>query len=202
MEPKVYKDDFKKMILDMTQKELQNYVSQKGSTKHIEVKIDKIIEANIEEIEKDLGNIRVYTIILKRGSYQENINEVAKLIRSEEILKTKVELLKFAKYLNIEVNPKQSYKLVLKKISNHIYNNKSRYSKKYVIYKKGNEEYALEPYKIRNELVEGYKSKARSDMKTIARILDIKTEENECAEDIRKKVINYIIKDKLSKIKN
>lgn len=39
-------------------------------------------------------------------------------------------------------------------------------------------------------------------MNTIARILNIETEESEDAEDIRKKVINYIIKDKLSKIKN
>ena len=43
MEPRGYKEDLKKIILDMTQKELQNYVSQKGSTKHIENKLDKII---------------------------------------------------------------------------------------------------------------------------------------------------------------
>ena len=49
MEPRGYKEDLKKIILDMTQKELQNYVSQKGSTKHIENKLDKIIESNIRK---------------------------------------------------------------------------------------------------------------------------------------------------------
>ncbi|GKZ04548.1 hypothetical protein ANS017_12170 [Paraclostridium bifermentans] len=39
-------------------------------------------------------------------------------------------------------------------------------------------------------------------MKSIAKILNIDTKEEEGAEDIRKKVINCIIKDKLSKIKN
>ncbi|MGL5507332.1 MAG: hypothetical protein ACRDB0_05455 [Paraclostridium sp.] len=202
MEPKGFKEDLKKMILDMTQKELQNYVSQKGSTKHIEGKLDKIIESNIEEIKQDIGNTRVYTSVLKKGSYQNSINEITKVIKNEEIFKSKGELLKFARYLNLEVNQKQSYKILLKKVSTHIYNNRSRYSKKYIMYKKGTQEYALEPDKIRTQLVESYKSKARNDMKTIAKILDIKTEEYEGAEDIRKKVINYIIKDKLSKIKN
>ncbi|EPZ55754.1 hypothetical protein H477_3114 [[Clostridium] sordellii ATCC 9714] len=39
-------------------------------------------------------------------------------------------------------------------------------------------------------------------MKSIARILNIETSEDEGAEEIRKKVINCIIKDKLRKIKN
>lgn len=202
MEPKGYKEDIKKIILDMTQKELQNYVSQKGSLKHIEGKLDKIIENNIEAIKQDVGNTRVYATVLKRGSYQESINEIAKMIRNEDIFKTKGELVKFARYLNLEVSQKQSYKLLLKKVSTHIYNNRSKYNEKYVMYRRGAQEYALEPEKIKCELVETYKSKARNDMKAIARILDIKTEEDEGAEDIRKKVINYIIKDKLSKIKN
>ena len=202
MEPRGYKEDLKKIILDMTQKELQNYVSQKGSTKHIENKLDKIIESNIYDIKTNMGNKRIYATILKRGSYQNSFNEIAKIIRAEELFRTKGELIKFAKYLNLEVNQKQSYKVILKKISPHIYDNRSRYSKKYVLYRKDNEDYALEPDKIKSELIESYKSKARNDMNTIARILNIETEESEDAEDIRKKVINYIIKDKLSKIKN
>ena len=202
MEPRGYKEDLKKIILDMTQKELQNYVSQKGSTKHIENKLDKIIESNIYDIKTNMGNKRIYATILKRGSYQNSYNEIAKIIRAEELFRTKGELIKFAKYLNLEVNQKQSYKVILKKISTHIYDNRSRYSKKYVLYRKDNEDYALEPDKIKSELIESYKSKARNDMNTIARILNIETEESEDAEDIRKKVINYIIKDKLSKIKN
>lgn len=202
MEARDYKEDLKKIILDMAQKELQNYVSQKGSTKHIENKLDKIIESNILEIKKNIDNKKVYATILKKGSYQNSLNEIGKIIRSEELFRSKVELLKFARYLNIEVSPKQSYKVLFKKVATHIYDNRSRYSKKYIIYRKDNEEYALEPEKIRAELVESYKSKAKNDMKTIAKILDIETDEDDGAEDIRKKVINYIIKDKLSKIKN
>lgn len=115
MEPRGYKEDLKKIILDMTQKELQNYVSQKGSKKHIENKLDKIIESNIYDIKTNMGNKRIYATILKRGSYQNSFNEIAKIIRAEELFRTKGELIKFAKYLNLEVNQKQSYKVILKK---------------------------------------------------------------------------------------
>lgn len=36
-------------------------------------------------------------------------------------------------------------------------------------------------------------------MKSIARLLDLNVKDEECAEDIRKKVINYIIKEKIGK---
>lgn len=38
-------------------------------------------------------------------------------------------------------------------------------------------------------------------MKSIARLLDINVEDEESAEDIRRKVINYIMKEKLTKKK-
>lgn len=38
-------------------------------------------------------------------------------------------------------------------------------------------------------------------MKSIARLLDINVEDEEGAEDIRRKVINYIMKEKLTKKK-
>lgn len=38
-------------------------------------------------------------------------------------------------------------------------------------------------------------------MKSIARLLDINVEDEESAEDIRRKVINYIMKEKLTKEK-
>ncbi|MGL5713125.1 MAG: hypothetical protein ACRCX2_08905 [Paraclostridium sp.] len=202
MEDRAYKGDLKKMILDMTQKELQNYVSQKGSSKHIESQIDKIINDNIYEIKRGSDNVVLYTKMIKNGSNKANINEISKMIKKEDILKSKVELLKFGRYLDLEVNPKQGYKLLLKRISSHIYNNRSKYNKKYVVYKKENEEYILEPNKVKKQLIEIYKSKARNDMRSIARILNLKTDEDESAEDIRKKVINYIITDKLIKIKN
>ncbi|MDU5021913.1 MAG: hypothetical protein E6269_15325, partial [Clostridiales bacterium] len=67
---------------------------------------------------------------------------------------------------------------------------------------KDNNEYLLEPEVIKDKLVEIYRWRARNDMKSIARILNIETSEDEGAEEIRKKVINCIIKDKLRKIKN
>ncbi|MGO0807074.1 helix-turn-helix domain-containing protein, partial [Clostridioides difficile] len=41
------------------------------------------------------------------------------------------------------------------------------------------------------------RSKTREDMRSIAKLLDIEVEDDYNAEDIRKKVINYIIKEKL-----
>ena len=90
----------------------------------------------------------------------------------------------------------------LKQIANHIYLNKDYYNKKYVYYFKDDNDYVLEPENIKTHLIEEYRSRARNDMKSIARILNIETNESEGAEDIRKKVINCIIKDKLSKIKH
>ena len=81
----------------------------------------------------------------------------------------------------------------------HIYTNRGSYSKKYVFYKRNSQEYVLEPEKIKKDLIESYKSKTREDMKSIAKLLDIKIIEEDSAEDIRKKVINYIIKEKVVK---
>ena len=52
---------------------------------------------------------------------------------------------------------------------------------------------------VKKDLIESYKSKTREDMKSIAKLLDIKTIDEDSAEDIRKKVINYIIKEKVVK---
>ena len=138
---------------------------------------------------------------MKRGSSQENIQSVAKVIKSEELFKSKNELFKFAKYLGINVHAKSSYTQTLKRISNYIYSNRKEYSEKYVSYRRGNEEYILEPEKITLDLIESYKSKTRNDMKSIARLLDINVEDEEGAEDIRRKVIKYIMKEKLTKKK-
>ena len=86
----------------------------------------------------------------------------------------------------------------MKRISNYIYLNRKEYSEKYVLYRNGDEECILEPEKIKLDLIESYKSKT---MKSIARLLDINVEDEESAEDIRRKVINYIMKEKLTKKK-
>ena len=201
MEERVYKENLKRMILEMAQDEISNYSSQKGVQKYFEGNIDKIINENIKNYLDDIIVNKIYSKILKRGSSQENVQSVARVIKSEELFKSKNELVKFARYLGINVNAKSSYTQTLKRISNYIYLNRKEYSEKYVLYRNGDEECILEPEKIKLDLIESYKSKTRKDMKSIARLLDINVEDEESAEDIRRKVINYIMKEKLTKKK-
>jgi len=197
----VYKENLKRMILEMAQEEISNYASQKGVQKYFEGNIDKIINENIKNYLEDISVNKLYSKILKIGSSQVNTQSVAKVIKSEELFKSKNELIKFAKYLEININGKSSYTQILKRISNYIYSNRKEYSKKYIYYKNGSNEYILEPEKIKLDLIESYKSKTRNDMKSIARLLDLNVEDDEGAEDIRRKVINYIMKEKLTKKK-
>ena len=201
MEERVYKENLKRMILEMAQDEISNYSSQKGVQKYFEGNIDKIINENIKNYLDDISVNKIYSKILKRGSSQENVQSVARVIKSEELFKSKNELVKFARYLGINVNAKSSYTQTLKRISNYIYLNRKEYSEKYVLYRNGDEECILEPEKIKLDLIESYKSKTRKDMKSIARLLGINVEDEESAEDIRRKVINYIMKEKLTKKK-
>ena len=201
MEERVCKENLKRMILEMAQDEISNYSSQKGVQKYFEGNIDKIINENIKNYLDDISVNKIYSKILKRGSSQENVQSVARVIKSEELFKSKNELVKFARYLGINVNAKSSYTQTLKRISNYIYLNRKEYSEKYVLYRNGDEECILEPEKIKLDLIESYKSKTRKDMKSIARLLDINVEDEESAEDIRRKVINYIMKEKLTKKK-
>lgn len=199
MESRYYKDDLKDVILDMARKELGNYVSQKGAQKYFEGNIDKVINNYIKKISQDSNTQKTYLKVLKNGAYQENMASIAKVIRKQELFKSKGELVKFANYLGLKVNEKNSYNQILKHVSKHIYINRGSYSKKYVFYKRNSQEYVLEPEKIKKDLIESYKSKTREDMKSIAKLLDIKTIDEDSAEDIRKKVINYIIKEKVVK---
>ena len=201
MEERVYKENLKKMILEMAEKEISNYSSQNGVRKYFEGNVDKVINESIKKYSEDISINKLYAKILKRGSSQGNISAVARIIKSEELFRSKNELIKFANYLGVNVNPKNSYTQTLKVISNYIYLNRKEYSEKYIYYSRGNEEYILEPERIKKELIESYKSKARNDMKSIAKLLDINVEEEECAEEIRKKVINYIMKEKITKKK-
>ena len=201
MESRYYKEDLKDMILEMAHKELGNIVSQKGAQKYFEGNVDKVISDYIKKINKGSNVNKTYLRVLKYGAYQEDIVSVGRVIKKQELFKSKGELIKFANYLGLNVNPRISYNLLLKKISKHIYNNRNKYSKKYILYKRGNndQEYILEPEVIKKELIESYRSKTRDDMKSIAKLLDIKVADEDGAEDIRKKVINYIIKEKVVK---
>ncbi len=200
MESRYYKQDLKDMILDMAHKELENYVSQRGAQKYFEGNVDKVINDYLKKISKESSEKKTYLKILKYGANQENISSIAKIIKAQEQLRTKNELIRFGNYLEMSINQKNSYNQILKKISKHIYSNRGLYSKKYVFYRKSNnQEVVLEPENIKKSLIESYKSKTRSDMKSIARLLNIETDDRDSAEEIRKKVINYIIKEKVIK---
>ena len=201
MESRTYKDNFRNLILDMVQQELENYVSQRGAKKYFETNVDKVIDENIKKVRTRKDNENLYLKILTYGSYQDNIVSIGKLIKKQELFKSKQQIYNFARYLNLNVNKKLSYNQMLKIISKYIYDNRDLYSSKYVIYKRANNEYVVEPNVVKEDLIKSYKSKTREEMQTIAKLLDIDINENEGAEDIRKKIINNIIKDKLRKHK-
>lgn len=201
MESRTYKDNFRDLILDMVQKELENYVSQRGAKKYFETNVDKVIDENIKKVRTRKDNENLYLKILTYGSYQDNIVSIGKLIKKQELFKSKQQIYNFARYLNLNVNKKLSYNQMLKIISKYIYDNRDLYSSKYVIYKRANNEYVVEPNVVKEDLIKSYKSKTREEMQTIAKLLDVDINENEGAEDIRKKIINNIIKDKLRKHK-
>ena len=201
MESRTYKDNFRNLILDMVQKEFDNYVSQRGAKKFFEANVDKVIDENIQKVRTRKDNENLYLKILTYGSYQDNIVSIGKLIKKQELFKSKQQIYNFARYLNLNVNKKLSYNQMLKIISKYIYDNRDLYSSKYVIYKRANNEYVVEPNIVKEDLIKSYKSKTREEMQTIAKLLDVDINENEGAEDIRKKIINNIIKDKLRKHK-
>lgn len=201
MESRTYKDNFRNLILDMVQQELENYVSQRGAKKYFETNVDKVIDENIKKVRTRKDNGNLYLKILTYGSYQDNIVSIGKLIKKQELFKSKQQIYNFARYLNLNVNKKLSYNQMLKIISKYIYDNRDLYSSKYVIYKRANNEYVVEPNVVKEDLIKSYKSKTREEMQTIAKLLDVDINENEGAEDIRKKIINNIIKDKLRKHK-
>ena len=201
MESRTYKDTFRNLRLDMVQQELENYVSQRGAKKYFETNVDKVIDENIKKVRTRKDNENLYLKILTYGSYQDNIVSIGKLIKKQELFKSKQQIYNFARYLNLNVNKKLSYNQMLKIISKYIYDNRDLYSSKYVIYKRANNEYVVEPNVVKEDLIKSYKSKTREEMQTIAKLLDVDINENEGAEDIRKKIINNIIKDKLRKHK-
>ena len=196
MESRTYKDNFRNLILDMVQQELENYVSQRGAKKYFETNVDKVIDENIKKVRTRKDNENLYLKILTYGSYQDNIVSIGKLIKKQELFKSKQQIYNFARYLNLNVNKKLSYNQMLKIISKYIYDNRDLYSSKYVIYKRANNEYVVEPNVVKEDLIKSYKSKTREEMQTIAKLLDVDINENEGAEDIRNKIINKLRKHK------
>ena len=199
MDERGYKENLKKIVIKLAQEDIKNYASQKGIMKYVESNVEKVIEKNIKEYNIEQSSNVKYLKVLKRSSNQDTIIKIAKSIRMEDDFKKKTELIQLANYLNLKVNKKQSYNQILRKIASNIYINNKGYTDNYVLYRKEEKEYYLDPEKIKMELLENYKSKTRNDMKSIAKLLNIELEEENSAEEIRKKVINYIIKEKISK---
>ena len=106
MESRTYKDNFRNLILDMVQKELENYVSQRGAKKYFETNVDKVIDENIKKVRTRKDNENLYLKILTYGSYQDNIVSIGKLIKKQELFKSKQQIYNFARYLNLNVNKK------------------------------------------------------------------------------------------------
>ena len=197
MESRTYKDNFRNLILDMVQQELENYVSQRGAKKYFETNVDKVIDENIQKVRTRKDNENLYLKILTYGSYQDNIVSIGKLIKKQELFKSKQQIYNFARYLNLNVNKKLSYNQMLKIISKYIYDNRDLYSSKYVIYKRANNEYVVEPNVVKEDLIKSYKSKTREEMQTIAKLLDVDINEDEGTEEIRKKIIKKTVRSKM-----
>lgn len=196
MESRGYKEDLKKWYLIWPTKNLR-VMYHKKEQKYFEGNLDKIINNNIKKFNQSIGLNRVYLKMLKKCAYQESVTSISRTIKKEALFKSKKELFAFSEYLKLDINKRLSYNQILRKISRYIYYNRSSYAQKYVVFKRGDEEYLLEPEKIKDELISSYRSKTREDMRSIAKLLDIEVEDDYNAEDIRKKVINYIIKEKL-----
>ena len=61
MEERKYKDDLKMIILDMAQRELDNYEALKAIKKYFEGNLDKIINENIKKLNQGIGINKVYS---------------------------------------------------------------------------------------------------------------------------------------------
>ncbi len=198
MEDRNFKDDLKSALFSAFENELNNYVSQRGIQKYFDVNIDKIISENIKRLDNDKRLI--YKKVLRKGSEYIKISSIANIIKSEPLLRDKNELIFFGKYLNMNFNKNISYNQILKRISRYIKKNREEYSKKYFIYRIKDEEYAIEPNFIKEEILNRYKKKTKNDMISIAKLLNINISTDDNAENIRRKIISFIVKEKLKNI--
>ena len=198
MEDRNFKDDLKSALFSAFENELNNYVSQRGIQKYFDVNIDKIISENIKRLDNDKRLI--YKKVLRKGSEYIKISSIANIIKSEPLLRDKNELIFFFFFLNMNFNKNISYNQILKRISRYIKKNREEYSKKYFIYRIKDEEYAIEPNFIKEEILNRYKKKTKNDMISIAKLLNINISTDDNAENIRRKIISFIVKEKLKNI--
>ena len=62
MESRTYKENFRNLILDMVQKEFENYVSQRGAKRFFEANVDRVIDENIQRVQTRKNNENIYLI--------------------------------------------------------------------------------------------------------------------------------------------
>ena len=90
-------------------------------TIYFETNVDKVIDENIKKVRTRKDNENLYLKILTYGSYQDNIVSIGKLIKKQELFKSKQQIYNFARYLNLNVNKIiccKPYKLLFNIISN------------------------------------------------------------------------------------
>jgi elongation factor P--beta-lysine ligase len=193
------KQELKNMLMNLAQKELQSYVAKKGTLKYVEQNVDKVITQNLKKLSKSLNTNPVYDRLIEKCAYQDSLQDIMRIIRNEKHLRSKAEIMKLAKYLNISVNHKNSYKILTRKIANHIYKQRDHIIRGYSFYEERGIDKVLDPEEIRYELINEYKSKQREGLESVAHSFNIDVYEDESEEDLKRRIISYIIKEKIRK---
>ena len=197
MDERRYKENLKKTILEMAESEMNNAKNKKNIRKYCESNLDRVVEKVLDKM--DLESEIIYLKILKKASEKEKPSVIIRFLKSQSVLRSRKQIVDFAKYLDIELKSSYSYNQIIVKVAKNIYLNKNMCSRNYAYYRKDNKDYVLEIDKVKDELIKEYKLKTKNDILSIAKIVGIEIDENENLESIRRKIINHIIKKKLKK---
>ena len=197
MDERRYKENLKKTILEMAESEMNNAKNKKNIRKYCESNLDRVVEKVLDKM--DLESEIIYLKILKKASEKEKPSVIIRFLKSQSVLRSRKQIVEFAKYLDIELKSSYSYNQIIVKVAKNIYLNKNMCSRNYAYYRKDNKDYVLEVDKVKDELIKEYKLKTKNDILSIAKIVGIEIDENENLESIRRKIINHIIKEKLKK---
>ena len=197
MDERRYKENLKKTILEMAENEMNNAKNKKNIRKYCESNLDRVVEKVLDKM--DLESEIIYLKILKKASEKEKLSVIIRFLKSQSVLRSRKQIVEFAKYLDIELKSSYSYNQIIVKVAKNIYLNKNMCSRNYAYYRKDNKDYVLEVDKVKDELIKEYKLKTKNDILLISKIVGIEIDENENLESIRRKIINHIIKEKLKK---
>lgn len=197
MDERRYKENLKKTILEMAESEMNNAKNKKNIRKYCESNLDRVVEKVLDKM--DLESEIIYLKILKKASEKEKLSVIIRFLKSQSVLRSRKQIVDFAKYLDIELKSSYSYNQIIVKVAKNIYLNKNMCSRNYAYYRKDNKDYVLEVDKVKDELIKEYKLKTKNDILSISKIVGIEIDENENLESIRRKIINHIIKEKLKK---